>query len=248
MVLDLASGKMYFSAGTDVIQRANLDGTGLINLVSAPGVIDIALDLADGKIYWTTGSDGTINRANLDGTGVTNLVFKGGTETAGIALDVAGGKMFWTTGLEGTIVRANLDGTERTNLVIGLRDSDGIALDLANGKMYWADRSYPNVSNGDIRRANLDGSGMETLVSNVTGPISVSLDLSTRFTSQTYSNGQLYIQLSGTVGQSVVVQTSTDLVNWNSLNTNIFGSGALILSYTNNLNQPYGFYRALLLQ
>jgi glucose/arabinose dehydrogenase len=47
---------MYWAdAGADKIQRANLDGSGIENLVTT-GIgnpFGIALDLSAGKIYWT---------------------------------------------------------------------------------------------------------------------------------------------------------------------------------------------------
>jgi DNA-binding beta-propeller fold protein YncE len=257
LALDLTGGKIYWPNDSGKIQRANLDGSGLTNLVSrlyAPR--GIALDLAGGMMYWTD-AFGYLQRANLDGTGVTNLVSpsRAGREPVGMALDAAGGKVYWATGLGGEIRRANLDGTGITILVHGLDDPADIALDLANGKMYWADRHYPPCSNcGDIRRANLDGSGMETLISKLPGPARISLDPRTtveapvlRFASQNYSKGQFHIQLVGTVGQNVVVQTSTNLVTWASLSTNILKDGAITVTHTNNLSLPHGFYRALAL-
>ena len=88
--LDVAGGKMYWTdVGTSKIQRANLDGSGLEDLVTT-GVklpVRIALDLARGKIYWTESSpaDFMISRANLDGTGGEFLI-TGLTSPSGIAL------------------------------------------------------------------------------------------------------------------------------------------------------------------
>jgi len=68
-----AQGKMYWTdTGTDKIQRANLDGSGVEDLVtsglSAP--YGIALDAAGGKMYWTDGATNKIQRANLEGKSV----------------------------------------------------------------------------------------------------------------------------------------------------------------------------------
>ena len=51
--IDLA-GKMYWTdVNTDKIQRANLDGTGVEDLVTGlSSPVGIALDLPGGKMYW----------------------------------------------------------------------------------------------------------------------------------------------------------------------------------------------------
>ena len=152
--------------GTNKIQRANLDGSNIEDLVTRTQGLgfpnSIALDIAGGKMYWTDG--GIIQRANLDGSNVETLV-RGLVNLSTIALDVEGSKMYWTDA--GTIVtakiqRANLDGSNIEDLVTrdqGLDNPIGIALDVSGGKMYWTD-----YSTDKIQRANLDGSNVEDLV------------------------------------------------------------------------------------
>ena len=82
IALDVAGGKMYWAADsgeqgrdTGKIQRSNLDGSGVEDLVTT-GFWDprgIALDVAGGKMYWTH-SRAKIQRSNLDGSGVENLI------------------------------------------------------------------------------------------------------------------------------------------------------------------------------
>ena len=158
-----------FEAGK--IQRANLDGSDVEDLVSGlDGPHYIVFDKDSSKMYWTEGRFGDlfgkIQRANLDGSNVEDLV-TGSVGYNGLALDVVGGKMYWTwTGtdlLAGRIQRANLDGSNVENLVteqkigsevIGLIWPGGIALDTTMGKMYW-------VQTGQVLRNNFDGSDME---------------------------------------------------------------------------------------
>ena len=80
---------MYWTdAGTDKIQRANLDGTGVQDLVTGlPDPYDIALDVTGGKMYWTHPFTARIQRANLDGTGVEDLWWTS-EQSLGIALDI----------------------------------------------------------------------------------------------------------------------------------------------------------------
>ena len=93
--------KLYWTdAGTDKIQRSNLDGSGVEDLVTTglSGPVGIALDVSGGKMYWTDWLTDKIQRSNLDGSGVEDLVTTGLVSPDGIALDVSGGKMYWTDG------------------------------------------------------------------------------------------------------------------------------------------------------
>ncbi len=61
---------------TDKIQRANLDGSHVEDLVT--GGLDkpngLALDVSGGKMYWTDAGANKIQRANLDGSNVEDLL------------------------------------------------------------------------------------------------------------------------------------------------------------------------------
>ena len=164
------------------IQRANLDGSGVEDLVTESKIPSgIALDLDAGKMYWT--GDKMIYRTNLDGSGVEDLVtVTGSVWPDGIALDLGTGKMYWTVWevyadeISGKIQRANLDGSGVEDLVTGLEDPKAIALDLDAGKMYWTDQVW-ETQTGKIYRANLDGSGVEDLVTGLENPEAIALDL-----------------------------------------------------------------------
>ena len=150
--------KMYWTVlGTGKVQRANLDGANVQDLVTGlEHPVGIALDVAGGKMYWTDWEAGKVQRANLDGANVQDLVTGLGWPYS-IALDVAGGKMYWTVLGTDKVQRANLDGSNVQDLT-GLGTPMGIALDVAGGKMYWTD------GGGDkIQRANLDGSNVQDL-------------------------------------------------------------------------------------
>src|SRR4030042_480701 len=74
-----AVSKMYWvDSGTDKLQRANLDGTSVQDVVT--GLVEprgIEIDFGGGKIYWVDRGTQMIQRANLDGTSVHNLVTSG---------------------------------------------------------------------------------------------------------------------------------------------------------------------------
>ncbi len=155
--------KMYWpDSVTDKIQRANLDGSNVEDLVTT-GLSDpdgIAMDAAGGKIYWTDTLTDKIQRANLDGSNIEDLITEGLGDPNIIALDISGGKMYWTDWIMNKIQRANLDGSNIEDLVTELGDPRGLALDVVGGKIYWTD-----VGTSKIQRANLDGSNVEDLIS-----------------------------------------------------------------------------------
>ncbi len=194
-VLWLATGaqagveKVYWTdGGNNKIQRANLDGSNVEDLITSglTKPLGIALDVPGGKMYWVESGKtdapqvpAKVKRANLDGSGAEDLIATGLSNPFGIALDVAGGKMYWTDDGSKKIQRADLDGSNVETLVNTgtgqpfTSDPLGLALDVAGGKMYWID-----AGNDKIRRANLDGSNVEDLVT--TGllvPVGIALDV-----------------------------------------------------------------------
>ena len=65
--------------GTDKIQRANLDGSNIVDLVTQglESPDGIALDVAGGKMYWADYGTDKIQRANLDGSNIEDLITRG---------------------------------------------------------------------------------------------------------------------------------------------------------------------------
>ena len=163
--------KIYWSR-RDKIQRANLDGTNVQDVVTGlDEPEDIAIDVSGGKIYWTEEHDPRIQRANLDGTNVQDAV-TGLNRPYGIALDVSRGKIYWTEEHDPRIQRANLDGTNIQDVVTGLDEPEDIAIDVSGGKIYWTESSEDR-----IQRANLDGSDVHVIVAGLDGPRGIALDI-----------------------------------------------------------------------
>ena len=178
IALDVSSGKIYWTdTGMSKIQRANLDGSGVEDLVTTAVIlpIGIALDTAGGKMYWTEASpaDFNISRAELDGSNVEPLI-TGLDSPSGIALDVSSGKMYWTDTGTSKIQRANLDGSELEDLVTtGVILPIRIALDIAGGQMYWTEGSPADFM---IGRADLDGTNVGYIVTGLDSPSGIALD------------------------------------------------------------------------
>ena len=167
---------MYWTDhGTDKIQRANLDGTNIQDLIAVNIANRIALDVTGEKIYWPNGTAMTIQRANLDGTNIEDLVITGASIPNSIELDLAAGKVYWSSYNTGTgkIQSANLDGTNIQDLITTLSRPADLALDVPSRKMYWTD-----YNTNKIQRANLDGSDIEDLLTTgLSGPDGIALDL-----------------------------------------------------------------------
>ena len=152
--------RMYWTdQATDKIQRANLDGSVVEDLVSGLGNPE-GIAIHDDKIYWADSATDKIQRADLDGSVVEDLV-SGLGNPKGIAIH--DGKIYWTDSTADRIQRANLDGSVVEDLVSGLASPEGIA--IHDGRMYWADSGTDK-----IQRANLDGSAVEDLVSSLGNP------------------------------------------------------------------------------
>lgn len=94
--LDLDNGHIYWTQKrtTQVIRRADLDGSNLTNILAGTdGQTDLAVDGASGFIYFTTGS-GLIERVDLNGANRTTISTTSSTPRA-IALDAAGGVLYF---------------------------------------------------------------------------------------------------------------------------------------------------------
>ena len=163
IAVDTTNSKLYWTNSSGRIQSANLDGSGITNVIPSglEGANDIAL--AGGNAYWTQG--GNVRFVNLRGQKQIRNISTG-TDTA-ISLAIGGGKVYWTemTGESGgTVNSANLNGSGATQLASILAAPSGIAVDGSRSKLYWTN------SRGRIQSANLDGSGIRNVVGGLRSP------------------------------------------------------------------------------
>ncbi len=180
--------KMYWTdAGTNTnkIQRANLDGTDVVDLVSTGLVtpLGIALDRAERKMYWIDGNSADPIQAIKLADMVVNPevgppLVTGASDRVALALDLVSDpqKMYWTDFLGRKIKRANLDGTGEELLVTTQCCPVDIALDVGAGEMYWTLRFGVDK----IQRATLAGDGVTDLLTAADGlidPRGIALDL-----------------------------------------------------------------------
>ena len=160
-----ADAHIYW-ANSHSIQRAEVDGTRVENLVSTDNSDSVAVDSA--HLYWTNYITGAIWRASLDDGTVDANFITGGNQPLGVAVDA--GHIYWANSLGNTIGRANLDGTGVNQSFITATEPIGLAVDA--GHIYWA-----NHQGNAIGRANLDGTGVnQSFISGASNPYAVAVD------------------------------------------------------------------------
>jgi len=168
------AGQIYWvDPNLQKIQRSNLDGTAVEDLLDTNLPDSIDLDLLGCKFYW--GSHTAVSRADLDGSNNEGIVTTGVDLAFGVAVDGVGGKVYWVNNDQDEIHRANLDGTSpellfSVSFSLGL---GGIDLDVSAGKMY-----FTNFISQTIQRANMDGSGTieDLITTGLTFPYGIAVD------------------------------------------------------------------------
>ncbi len=174
--------KLYWIQSSDLIKRAELNGTGAVTVQSGLAsaiAIDLAVDEINRKVYWATLSGETIHRSNLNGTNA-ETVLSGLNEPYSLAVDPANGHIYWIEVFpvaNRSIRRANYDGTGVVTLInLKGQNNNGLSLDIAGGKMYWTE-GFNIPSPEGIWRANLDGSSPEKIITAEADPFGLALDL-----------------------------------------------------------------------
>ena len=163
ITVDATGNNLYWTNARGRIQRANLDGSGIQNVVQdLSGPTDIVV--SNGFIYWTEGSN-SVRRVSISGQKIVQDIAANLGTVGGLA--VGGGKVYWTeqTGASGGSVNgANLDGTNLETLATLLSAPMGISVDTTGSKLYWTN------ARGRVQRANLNGSGITNVVDGLGSP------------------------------------------------------------------------------
>ena len=139
--------KIYWmDAGTGKIQRADLDGKNVeevITGVSSP--IGIAIDGDRQQMYWT--EMGKIQRSELDGSHVETI--RTVPAINDIDVDASRGKIYWTIVHSGRIQRANLDGSSLEDFA---RTVTPYSIAIGEFDVYWT-----SAGMGKVERKDVDG-------------------------------------------------------------------------------------------
>jgi hypothetical protein len=177
LALDTKASKLYWAdqGETAKIQRANLDGSDVEDLVVDPVVqhpYGIALDQAKGQLYFIDNATDQLLRCNVDGSDVTDLEIPNLGAPIELALDLSAGKIYWSDiGVDGgpapSIRRANLDGSGVEDVITSknfpsLAIPLGLDVDVARGFLYFVDGGSGGT--GVIARASLNGSNAMPLI------------------------------------------------------------------------------------
>ena len=198
--VDVIGGKMYWAdAATGKIQRANLDGSDMQDLITGrPFMADLELDLTAGKIYWTEPNHGTLWCADLNGDNVKD-VRTGLNLPYYFEIDTTGNSVYWAELNNSVIHRMSLDGTGTIDTVVSGQDRiRDVGLDMAGGMIYFNDRDIHLV-----QRAPLDGSSapeeLFNFVPNEGKPHGMALDLDTEMIYWTDTKGGARWVMRGTM-------------------------------------------------
>ena len=164
IAVDTAGSKLYWTNTRGRIQRANLDGSSIKNvLLDLSDPTDIVV--SNGFIYWTEGGN-SVRRVNISGqNNITRDVAVNLDSVGGLA--VGGGKVYWTemtSASAGTVNGADLDGTNFGTLATLLSAPMGISVDTAGSKLYWTN------ARGRVQSANLNGSMIKNVVEGLISP------------------------------------------------------------------------------
>jgi sugar lactone lactonase YvrE len=147
---------MFWSEGFG-IQRAALDGTAVIAVVTGGFPTGVALDVAGSKVYWGDNATDSIRRANYDGSG-GEVLYTSTDERSnpnGVAVDVAAGLVFWTE--VGAVRAANLDGSAVRTVATAMFPT-AVAVQPSLRLLYWTDNGTDSVE-----RVRYDGAARELL-------------------------------------------------------------------------------------
>ena len=130
IAVDAAGSKLYWTNARGRIQSANLNGSGIQNvLLDLSDPTDIVV--SNGFIYWTEGGN-SVRRVNISGQKITRDVAVNLDSVGGLA--VGSGKVYWTemtSASAGTVNGADLDGTNFAALATLLSAPMGISVDTA---------------------------------------------------------------------------------------------------------------------
>jgi len=173
-------GKLYWTDTlTDKIQRANLDGSGIEDILSINDPAVLQLDVDGGRMYWvsTYPAEGLyrVHRAGLNGSNL-ETIHEVTNPVAGIALNPLAGKLYYAVHDcpgNSKIFRSELDGSMVEEIVTGQDRVGRIAIDVADDRMLWAggdecSQDDPGY-NAQIYRATLEGQDIQSFIVYGTG-------------------------------------------------------------------------------
>jgi sugar lactone lactonase YvrE len=174
IAIDEKAGKIYWTnVDYNLVQRANMDGSEVENLLVVTYPQGIAVDTERGKIYITEAGTPQILVANLDGSGLDTLITNGLSDPDDIVLDHEREILYWVDTSLKRIMKACTHRSQAVVLIDSLYTSDptALAVDSKNLKIYWAD-----TGSKQILRAELDGTHAEPVITGLNHPDGLAVD------------------------------------------------------------------------
>ena len=218
----------WMNQGGTNIQRANLDGTDIQNVVSILTSFAMALDIEKNKIYWIPYAFNGIHHSNFDGSGVSDNLrrmnrqeFRRVSFPLNMIVDSRSEKLYWTDFWLTNIKRVDLDGSNLEDLNVNRPILPvGLALDLRKDHLYWSDNK------GFIWRSTLDGNKPKIIISGLEMPNDIALDL--------HSNKIYWISHETDTTQCKIQRANLDGTNIEDILTGL-GHSHTIALYTEEL-------------
>ncbi|XP_067144345.1 low-density lipoprotein receptor-related protein 4-like [Centruroides vittatus] len=157
--VDSVEEKIYWSDnGLDKIQRSNLDGTHVEDIVihGLDTVDGLAVDFHGRKIYWTDSGHNSIEVCELNGKFQKVLIWENLDSPRAITLIYQMGYMYWTDwGNIPRIERADMDGHNRIVIIKeNLGWPNGLTVDSRSNQLYWADAKTDVIEATDLNGKN----------------------------------------------------------------------------------------------
>jgi len=172
IIIDTLAGKFYWITGlTGKIQRANLDGSELEDIVAESGrITSMCLDFTHQRIYWTNLHNEKIQAINVDGSDKTTIAEEVSLLSP-LQLDEVTEKLYWLDVTEEAVIRVNTNGQNRQLTATNLISPNLLKIVPKLNKMFWVDYGI-----NAIYKANLDGSNKEVITDEIYNPSELVLD------------------------------------------------------------------------
>jgi hypothetical protein len=239
----LQSGTVSFGYGYN--QMAGTTSLAGGNLSGAPNVSIFGGALqGQGTIIGGDAQPGVFNGGTFTLTGLLKILSASFGQASGATLNIALGGTNVGNGYGQLNIAggATLDGTLNITLTNGFRPQPGDSFQVLTCN-YAVNGSFATI-NGLNLGAGLTLQPVYTATNLTLIAVEVPPQLAP---SGPYSHGTFQLQLTGASGQNVLIQASTNLLNWDAVSTNTLTSNPLDVIDTNAHNFSWRFYRALVL-
>jgi sugar lactone lactonase YvrE len=189
---------MARDAGSIKVQKARLDGTGVVDLVTGLSQTgDLLLDAEAGKLYVSLMNEGTIIQLGTDDSQRTDFVV-GLKLPDELALDPKHRTLYCTCSGDGTIQQIKLDDPKPRTILTTQGCWFGMAIDTSADQLYCV-----QSSRGQIYRAGLDGSDAKQIMSGLTEVDGLAIDI---------DNQKLYWTERGKISQANLDGSNIELL------------------------------------